>query len=91
MNTQKRIHHFKAGDIVHFHGARFRILDDARESHGHWPQSAHLTRAAGPSDVAVAVGEWIDGEIVRGYFGPGKNWGFQGNFNVSPYKVESNN
>ena len=52
MTTNKFIHQFKAGDIVNAHGAKFRILDDARESAGHRPMAGHLKQAHGPSDCA---------------------------------------
>lgn len=85
---QKHSHHFKAGYIVHFYGARFQIVADARESNGHRSQAAHLITADGPSDCATAIGKWVSGEIVPGYFGPNKDWNFQGNFSAGTYKVE---
>jgi hypothetical protein len=89
MTNTKRVHQFKAGDIVHSHGAVFRILEDARESQGHRPQSAHLETAHGPSAVAYAKGEWVGGQVIRGYFGPGHEpWGFQGNFLLGEFKVD---
>jgi len=57
----KTIHQFKKGDIVHFHGARFEILEDARESQGHRPQAGHPQTARGPCDCAVAKSICIDG------------------------------
>jgi len=58
----------QVGDVAHFHGARFRIAD---------------VRPAfcmdGPSPVAVALGKWIDGNEEDGYFGPDRDWTFQGN------------
>jgi hypothetical protein len=88
MTTTKFIHQFKAGDIVNAHGAQFRILEDARESAGHRPMMEHLQQAHGPSDCAWAYGEWVGGEAMPGYFGPGhKPWLFQGNFLAGQYKV----
>jgi hypothetical protein len=83
--TQKRIHEFKAGDIVRFHGARFRILADARP--------AYVSRiydgcTIGASSVAIADGRWIDGHIEPGYFAPDLDWTFQGNFNAGRYTTE---
>jgi hypothetical protein len=61
------------GDIVRFYGARFEIYSTAMYPERDDPRFA----ANGP--VMVAMGKWLDGEIVRGYFGPGKDWNFQGN------------
>jgi hypothetical protein len=89
MTNTKRIHQFKAGDIVHAHGATFRILEDARESQGHRPMSAHLVTAPGPCAVAYTKGEWIGGQVIPGYFGPGHEpWSFQGNFLAGLYQVD---
>ena len=75
----KYIHQLKVGDIVHAHGGVFRIVENARESITHRPQSAHLTPAHGPSDTARAKAVCIKGTIP-GYFSPGSEWTFQGNF-----------
>jgi hypothetical protein len=83
----KRIKDFKTGDVVCYLGARFRIMDDAKESQAHRPQSGHLTTAHGPSDCAWAIGEWIEGETIPGYFGPSDNWKFQGNDRAGLYRV----
>ena len=85
----KRIHQFKAGDIVHFHGARFLIQENGHEAQGPRPQAGLLETAAGPIEVSRAEGEWISGEIVPGYFGPNTPWVFQGNFNCGIYRVEN--
>ncbi|MBF9235553.1 hypothetical protein [Microvirga alba] len=82
--TRKFIHQFKTGDLVHAHGGTFRIIEDARESQGHRPQAAHLVQADGPSDCAVAKAICIEGE-VQGYFRPGSEWTFQGNFRAGTY------
>lgn len=84
----KYIKDLKKGDVVLWHGARFRILDDAKESQGHRPQRDHNMTAHGPSDVAWAIGEWIEGETVKGYFGPLDPWNFQGNLRAGRYRVE---
>ena len=83
----KYIHEFKIGDIVHKHGGVFRIVENARESLFHRPQSAHLTTADGPSDTARAKAICIKGTIP-GYFKPGAEWTFQGNFLAGKYIVE---
>jgi hypothetical protein len=72
-------HHLKAGDLVTFHGAVFKIIENAQESNSHRPQAAHLVTAHGPSACAWAVGRWVRGNSVPGYFGPGIDWNFQGN------------
>lgn len=70
------------GDIVHFYGARFEIIR-TEESRGHI-DGAHAYGLhidfVGPSPVAVPMGRYIDGDVVVGYFGPNKDWSFQGNF-----------
>jgi hypothetical protein len=56
-----------------FYGARFEIYSTAM-----YPElDDPINKEYGP--VMVAMGKWLDGEIVRGYFGPGKDWNFQGN------------
>lgn len=62
----------KVGDIAHFHGARFEIYStNIVDGHNdrEWPDEK----------VMVAMGKWLDGHTVTGYFGPGKDWNFQGN------------
>jgi hypothetical protein len=88
VQSQKFIHQFKAGDLVHAHGAIFRILENARESIGHRPQADHMVIADGPSDTAKADAEWVSGNIIPGYFGPDTRWAFQGNFLAGRYIVE---
>jgi hypothetical protein len=61
----KRIHQFKAVFIVHFHGARFLIQENAHVAQIHRPQASHLETAA--SIEELDEGEWISGEIVPGY------------------------
>lgn len=63
------------GHIAHFHGARFRITRISV-----YPQdAAHKARYGDCGVTMSANGEWIDGDSVRGYFGPGLDWTFQGN------------
>lgn len=85
---RKYIHDFKAGDIVHFHGARFRILEDAKHSLAHLPEASAIERAHGPSDCAWAPAVCIDGSETRGYIEHGKPWTFQGNRLAGTYPVE---
>lgn len=61
----------KVGDVVHFYGARFEIYET--ELHD------AATCGSKYGDVMSARGKWLDGECVRGYFGPKKGWTFQGN------------
>jgi hypothetical protein len=84
----KRIHQFKAGDIVHFHGARFLIQENAHEAQG-TARKLDTLKPQPAIEVARAEGEWISGEIVPGYFGPNTPWTFQGNFNCGLYRVEN--
>jgi len=64
------------GDIVHFHGARFEIYNTTM-----FRETEERYKIYGP--VMVAMGKWLDGAIVNGYFGPNKDWNFQGNKNAS--------
>lgn len=61
---------FAAGQIVHFYGARFRLRDDVKQ---------HPERDEPGMPVFTATGDWIDGTIEHGYFGPSQPWKFQGN------------
>lgn len=58
----------RPGQIVHFYGARFRLNDDRRvfDADSEWP-------------VYVITGDWLDGAVIGGYFGPKLPWTFQGN------------
>jgi hypothetical protein len=88
----KRVHNLKAGDLVHVHGAVFRIIEDAKACMGFslwYRKSGKCEPLHGPVDVAQARGEWVSGETVKGYFGPDCTpWVFQGNFNAGLYRVE---
>lgn len=70
--TQMRV-----GDIVHAHGARFRVKEIRNYALSSFPDRQ------GPDHVVVNIAEWLSGRIERGYFGPNKDWNFQGNHNVS--------
>lgn len=61
---------FKAGMIIHMHGARFRLRDNVVH---------HPLKQYDDIPVTTVTGDWIDGEIVPGYFGPRRPWRFQGN------------
>jgi hypothetical protein len=87
MTTRKRVHELKAGDLIKEHGAVFKVITDAAESQSHRPQAGHLQTAHGPCDTAWAVGVWVSGAIVPGYFGPGAEWVLQGNFLADSYLV----
>jgi hypothetical protein len=84
--NQKHIHEFKIGDVVKAHGGLFRIIKDARYSTWHLPKSGHLETAPGPSDCAIAEAVCIAGEFP-GYFRPGSDWTFQGNFKGGKYTL----
>ena len=85
----KRVHQFKAGDLIQHHGAVFRILEDAKPCYGFalWArEGGNCKPLDGPVDVAQARGEWVSGQVVPVYFGPDcEPWLFQGNFNAGLY------
>ena len=89
MSSQKFIHEFKRGDIVHWYGADFEVTEDARESQSHRPQAAHLVTAQGPCDVAVAPSVCIGGSETQGYIMHGRPWTFQGNHLAGTYLVDT--
>lgn len=70
LNTQVIV-----GDIVHAHGAVFKVKEVIN-----FPGEG-----TDGKDVAVNIAEWISGRTVPGYFGPGKDWNFQGNDRVTLY------
>ena len=86
---QKFIHQFKRDDIVHFYGARFECLEDARESRSHGPYSDHLTRAHGPCDCADNTLDLHRRPGSPSYIQHGKEWTFQGNHRAGTYEVEA--
>jgi len=63
------------GNIVHFHGARFEIYSAMMVA-------GHADRRQPAEQVMVAMGKWLDGDEVTGYFGRTKDWNFQGNKNA---------
>lgn len=91
MTTTKTIHQFKAGDIVHAHGCKFRITKDARPSVGHntadWSPSTGFVEHHQAPACAIAESVCIEGERA-GYISVGREWTFQGNFLAGTYTVE---
>lgn len=59
------------GDVVRFHGARFQV-------HTAYMYRDQLGQAF-TDPVMVALATWLDGDVMPCYFGPGKDWNFQGN------------
>ena len=88
--TYKTIPQLKAGDIVHFNGSRFLIREDAHEDQLYRPAAGHLETAAGPSEIARAVGDWLDGEF-RGFNGLERYWNFIGCNSGAKYRTEKFN
>ncbi|MBN3733188.1 hypothetical protein G3N98_19995 [Burkholderia sp. Tr-20390] len=62
------------GNIVHAYGARFEITEVRT-----YPEHDARLLAMGREKVVAATGKWIDGRIETGYFGPDKDFNFQGN------------
>jgi hypothetical protein len=71
---QTKASELKTGMIVHFYGARFRLRDDRKE---------HFKVQGDELPVYTITGDWVDGNIERGYFGPERPWKFQGNDRAS--------
>ena len=86
----KRVTQFKAGDIIHYQGSRFLIRENAAEEILHRPQAGRIEAAAGPSPVATALGDWLDGEFT-GYTGCEKYFRFFGTWTNGLYRVEERN
>ena len=82
----KRVPQFKAGDIVHYRGSRFLIEQDAHEEILHRPAAGHTEPAAGPSQWATALGDWLDGDFT-GYAGT-RYFRFSGTWTNGLYRVE---
>lgn len=61
----------EAGMVVHFYGARFELQDNRKVSEQNGMQVYGIT------------GKWLDGAIIPNYFGPSKDWRFQGNDRAS--------
>ncbi len=69
----------QVGHIAHFYGARFRITSVEL-----YPQdAAHKAQYGECGETMSARGQWLDGETVRGYFGPNVDWKFQGNMHAT--------
>ncbi|WP_310638988.1 hypothetical protein [Burkholderia gladioli] len=68
----------KIGDIVHAYGARFNII----KVYEYEERDPRLI-ALGLDKIVSGEGQWIDGETITGYFGPTKNFNFQGNANAT--------
>jgi hypothetical protein len=84
----KAVTEFNVGDRVEFYGGEFEIVE-VRESRGHIKGCAAYGRLAdfvGPSPVAYARGKFIGGRAALDYFGPDKDFVFQGNA-LSRYAV----
>lgn len=62
------------GDIVNFYGARFEIVKATcfKETEQKYIDNDCPV-------IMSAQGKWLDGNIINGYFGPTKDWIFQGN------------
>jgi hypothetical protein len=89
--VKKTIHQFVKGDIVHAHGCRFEITENARPSLGHrtsaWSPSTGFVELPEAPACAVADSVCIEG-FVKGYIAVGEPWGFQGNFLRGEFTVE---
>lgn len=59
----------KAGMTVEFYGARFEIQDDSKT----------YDKEGSDTPVTRVTGKWVSGAVVPCYFGPDKDWVFQGN------------
>ena len=89
MTTQKYIHEFKVGDIVRAHGGKFRITQDAKPSLAHHTidrTGGQFKQLPEAPDCAYADAVCIEGEFP-GYFKPGSDWTFQGNFLAGKYTL----
>jgi len=89
MANQKYIHQFKVGDLVCAHGGVFKIVENAKPSIAHHTvdrsngQFKYLPEAP---DCAYAKAVCVEGEFP-GYFKPGSDWTFQGNFRAGQYTL----
>ena len=80
--TQKYISQLKAGDVVHAHGGKFRVIEDAKPSIAHHTidrTNGQYKQLPEAPDCAYAKAVCIEGEF-KGYFSVGSDWTFQGNF-----------
>lgn len=81
MQTIVSVTELNVGDKIAFYGGEFEIVK-VTESRGHIDGYAAYGRFddfVGPSPVAVARGRFIGGKPCDGYFGPSKDFTFQGN------------
>ena len=91
----KRVHQFKAGDLIRFNGVTFRIIEDARPHYGFslWHREAGKCKPLhGPVSVAEARGEYVRGVWfgLNDGFDPGQPWTFAGDVSANAYiEVES--
>jgi hypothetical protein len=79
--TPCHIADLRVGDLVHAHGALFRVTQQPFDSIGHAPEDPATGWPMGPSGVAVARAICLEG-TTPGYFWPGSDWTFQGNTRV---------
>lgn len=80
--TSKYIHQLKAGDLVRAHGGVFKVIEDAKPSLSHHTRDhtgGQFRQLPEAPDCAYAIAVCLEGEIP-GYFKPGSDWTFQGNF-----------
>lgn len=68
---------FQAGMIVAFYGASFRLRDDVKIHYNANSVSRRDYNMERP--VYTVTGDWLEGDIIAGYFGPALPWRFQGN------------
>lgn len=87
MTKPINIMNLEVGMIVHFHGARFEVTSVEVKTHSS-NGSMNIRPEVREDRVMVAHAKWLSGNIVNGYFGPEKDWTFQGNYWVS-YMVEN--
>lgn len=88
MQTKRtNIMNLEAGMIVHFYGARFEVVSAEVKTHITGRDSYDNRPERREDRVMVAHAKWLDGNIENGYFGPNKDWTFQGNYRVS-HEVE---
>ena len=73
------------GDVARAHGACFEIIEVVM-----YRQDAdHKAKYGDMGPTVCAKGRWLNGAVVKGYFGPGVDWTFQGNKGAEIY-IEEN-
>ena len=79
MKTLKTIKatELQVGNIVHFYGARFEVL--SIQMHIDYKYKWPTNEIESGTFFLSSDAKWLDGDVVNGYFGPTKNWNFQGN------------